>query len=284
MIKIDQIQILKIIPPEYDARIHTDEEADRELLESIKELGVLLPLIVKKKEKLYEIIAGNRRYRASQKAGLPTIPCIVSSASEEKADKIKLHENIKRLPLGHIEQATTFLYLKSKYDLTENEIAKLIGKSVPYVSQHLTLLNSDNELVTAVHTGSLAYSVAREIMTLKDKSDRKSITTWALEGGASVDIVKNWVREAKNRIQTEPETTNHSTPELPPTRRALPVFECRTCQDAIPINEMIIFRVCPVCEHAIMSDIEQERLKLAQNSSQEAGTPPKNVLTAPDKW
>ncbi len=268
MISFKRILLKNIIPPEHDARIHTDIDADQELAESVRTLGVLLPLIVRKKNNDFEIIAGNRRFRAADKVGLPSVPCIISQVGDEEADKIKLHENIKRLPLSHIEQATTFLYLRSKYGHTEAQISELVGKSVPYISQHLGLIDSDPELITAVHMGTLTFSVAREIMTLKNPDDRKQIRKWAEDGGASVDIVKNWVNEAKNHPPPPAHGVDRTPLDLPPQHRTLPVFECRACEQPTPINEMRVIRICPTCEHAIFSEIEAEKKKIAFNSNE----------------
>jgi len=105
------IRLDKLIPPEFDTRLTNDQEADDDLRDSIRELGILEPLLVKETENGFEIIAGNRRYKQATRAGLAAAPCIVTDPNGAETDKIQLHENIKRLPLSHVDQAYTFAHL-----------------------------------------------------------------------------------------------------------------------------------------------------------------------------
>jgi len=100
MNKIIHIRLDKIKPPEFDARLTTDDQADEELRDSIREIGIKLPLLVKDTTDGYEIIAGNRRFNAAGKVGFSSVPCIIEKVSGAESDKIKLHENLKRLPLS----------------------------------------------------------------------------------------------------------------------------------------------------------------------------------------
>ena len=111
----------------------------------------------------FEIIAGYRRFRAATRAGLPTIPCISQKSDDKETEILKVHENIHRLPLSHVDQGNTFRYLRDTFNMSETEIAALVGKSVPYISQHLTLVNSDPDIIAAVKAEEISYSASRSL-------------------------------------------------------------------------------------------------------------------------
>ena len=111
MEQIKHIRLDKIKTPEFDSRLTSSPEEDKELEDSIRELGILLPLIVKDVGDGYKIIAGNRRFKAAGIVGLASAPCEVLKVTGAQADKIKIHENLKRLPLSHIDQGLTFAHL-----------------------------------------------------------------------------------------------------------------------------------------------------------------------------
>ena len=171
MSKIKYVRLDKLNQPEFDGRLTHSPVEDDELRDSIRELGILEPLLVKDTENGYEIISGNRRFIQAGRAGLPAAPCIIFKTNGAEADKIQLHENIKRLPLSHVDQAYTFAHLIKKYTMTEQQVSTLVGKSIAYVSQHLSLLQCDDYLVQAVQDGRVNFSVARELMQCKDTDE-----------------------------------------------------------------------------------------------------------------
>ena len=253
--QISNINLSKIIPPAFDQRTDTDETADQELLDSIKQFGVLEPILVRQKVNQFEIIAGHRRFRMAQRAGLPTLPCIIQKAGDKETELIKIHENIHRLPLSHIDQGNTFLYLRETFSMNEAEIASLVGKSVPYVSQHLTLIKSDKEILDAVNKEEITFSAARELNQVVDPSERKRLLDIVRENGATVPVLQSWVRES-NRV---PGSSGPNTVYVPdggqPPYSSNPTFSCQACDRTFKIGEMHIVRLCPSCEFSFKSAI-----------------------------
>jgi len=245
---ISHIDLKKILPPKFDSRTVESPEEDAELRDSIKQLGVLEPILVKPKGDDYEIIFGNRRYRMAGICGLPSIPCVISSAGDKEMEIIKIHENLHRLPTSHIDQGRTFQYLRKTFSMTETEIAALVNKSVPYVSQHITLLETDPDIVDAVHSGSITFSSARELVQAQNPLERKRLLNIVINNGATVDVLHNWVQQANNvddpegpgPVYKQDNTTQH--PHVPPT------FPCQSCDRITHVAQMQIIRLCPECD------------------------------------
>jgi len=273
MNQIKHIRLDKLLPPEFDARVTTSPEDDSELMESIRNLGILEPLVVRDTEKGLEIVIGHRRFIQAGKAGLASVPCVVIKATDSEADKMKIHENIKRLPMSHIDQGVTFKHLITKYKMTETNVAILVGKSIAYISQHLCLLESDETLIKSVQDGRINFSVARELMQLKDKDELKRLQDICEHDGAGAAIVHNWVQESnretqnsdKSKITYEPVSQNSSYRE--------PTYPCQACEGKVPIRYLKISRLCPDCFNMIFSAIEDEKKKLSEKQAQGSPEP-----------
>ena len=267
MTEIVKIPITSLTPPLTDVRFSTDFEADRELVESIKSLGVLLPLLVRRHGKKYEIIAGHRRYKASIQAALPMVPCVILAASDIDSEKIKLHENLHRLPLGHVEQGLTFQNLRDNFSLSELEISILVGKSVPFISQHLSLIRADPALVKDVNDGKISFSVARELLKCSHDEDLDYLREWSGRDGSSVDVVRSWVTEANARRSISPDPSPPSGPPPTPPPSSVPTFICQACDQTLPIRELTAVRLCAGCNQAIFTAIREEREKTLETST-----------------
>lgn len=266
--KIDSDVILhipndKIIPPDFDQRFGDNLEEDRELQESIGELGILLPLIVRFENDKYEIVAGNRRFKAASKVGLSSVPCVITTKSAEDIEKIKLHENIKRLPLSHIDQALTFLHLLENFNMTETSIAALCGKSVAYVCQHLSLLKSEQILIDAVKEGTLNFTVARELMYCKDKTDLQTFIQYAKDDGATSVVVKNWVTESNKKTPPAENTRADENDNIQEPPSSEPGFVCPACHEFRTYRFLKVLKICSHCEYSIF-----EAIKLAEEANQ----------------
>lgn len=271
MNQIKHIRLDKIKPPEFDSRLTPSPYDDDDLRDSIKELGILEPLLVKDIGDGFEIIAGNRRFKEAGRLGFPAVPCIVFNATGAHSDKIKLHENLKRLPLSHIDQAQTFAHLIKEYKLTETQIATLSGMSISYVSQHLALLHCDDKLLQAVHDGRINFSVARALISCKDSDDRDRLQDIIEEHGASITVVEGWVRESNretNSINADIKTQKQNYPNVEPI---IPHYPCSICKSLTRYDEVKRIYLCPGCHTLFFLEIEkgkqEERIKTAENTS-----------------
>lgn len=167
--KVEKISIEKIYGNKEQPRKFFDEEKLNELAMSIKENGIIQPIIVQKEKDGYMIIAGERRYRASKLAGLTEIPCIVKNYEPETLIKISLLENIQREDLNAIEEAETYDRIIKTFSLTQDNLAKELGKSRTYITNSLRLLKLSPKVKQYIIEGKLSHTSARALITLDEK-------------------------------------------------------------------------------------------------------------------
>lgn len=282
MNQIKHIRLDKLKPPEFDSRITSSPEDDDELMESIKENGILLPLIVKNVGDGFEIVAGHRRFTQAGRAGLAAAPCIVTDGTGIQLEIIKSHENLKRLDLSHIDQGMHFAYLIKTYKLTEGKVSIIVGKCISYVSQHLALLHSDPDILTAVHDGSLNFSVARELNICKNPDERARLGKIAINDGASSPVVRSWVQESNRETENLESDHKELSHNLPPETPQHPLYPCSACEVPVPILKMIVVRLCTECHDIIFKPIAEEKQKLRMKSATETQeTPPGETISTP---
>ena len=181
MVKIDELR-----SNPYQPRKVFDEEALQELAASIKEHGVFQPIIIKKSIKGYEIIAGERRVKASKMAGLEEIPAIVRDFSDNEMMEIALLENLQRENLDAIEESTAYKKLLETLSLTQEELAKRLGKSRSHITNMLGLLTLPEEVQTALSNKELTMGHARIISKLENKEQQIALTNRVKDEGLSV--------------------------------------------------------------------------------------------------
>ncbi|GAI63521.1 unnamed protein product [marine sediment metagenome] len=261
MAKITDIELFKLLIPEFEAHKEILEEVILEITESIKSIGIIEPLIVRPKDKEFEIVAGCIRYRCAKLAGLKTAPCIILNLGDQAAEEVKLHENLKRLPLDHVDQGNTFVMLREKFSMTEEGISKIVGKSVAYVSQHIALVSQDEELVSAVCEGRLSFSQSRELMQVDDKIERRRLQHYCENEGATVEVLRSWVKNYKNSLITNPPPADSGEsssyiPDRPQDWRS-----CQACDKPTEIKHIRQLILCPRCDTAIRNAILEEKSK-----------------------
>ena len=162
-----------IIPNRFQPREIFDDQALKELAVSIKEHGVIQPIIVRKVENKYEIIAGERRYKASTMAGLTKIPAIVKNLDDKESSKVALIENLQRKDLSPIEEARTYQkILELEENMTQEELASTMGKTQSSVSNKLRLLELPEEIQDALLKEKISERHARSLLTIEDKNDQ----------------------------------------------------------------------------------------------------------------
>ena len=165
--KVVNVEILKISVSKSQARTYFDPNKLEELSESIKKSGVLQPIIVQQVgNESYQLIAGERRLRASKSAGLKTIPCLVKDVSDKDAAVLGLVENVQRSQLNTIEEALGYKSLKETYGLSAKEIGLLVGKSRPFIANLLRISNLSNAVQDALKNDRVSFGQARPLIVL----------------------------------------------------------------------------------------------------------------------
>lgn len=171
--QVIQVNIDDIIPNRFQPRLAFDDEGLKELANSIKEHGIIQPLVLRKLGSKYEIIAGERRYKASQLAGLTTVPAVISNIDDNKSAEIALVENIQRRDLTPIEEARSYKALLNKGYLTQEQLAEKMGISQSSIANKLRLLNLDDSVQQALLEGKISERHARSLLVLDNKEDQK---------------------------------------------------------------------------------------------------------------
>lgn len=173
--QVQNVNIDLIIPNRFQPRLSFDEKALNELAESIKQHGIIQPLIVRQLADKYEIIAGERRYKAATLAGLSTVPVIVTNLSDAKSAEVALVENIQRKNLSSIEEALSYKRKIDKDNLTQEQLAKLLGLSQSTVANRLRLLNLSNEVQDALLKEKISERHARSLLQISDKNKQNEL-------------------------------------------------------------------------------------------------------------
>ena len=200
--EIIELNIDDLRPNPYQPRTIFDEDALNELAESIKENGVFQPIIVKKSIKGYDVIAGERRLRASKIAGKKTIPAIIRQISDEKMAEIALLENLQRENLNALEEAKAYKSLIEKLKLTQEELAKKVSKSRSHITNMLGLLRLPGEVQDMITTGKLTMGHARALSKLEDKEEIVKMANDITEKGLTVRDVEAQSESAPKKHQT----------------------------------------------------------------------------------
>jgi ParB family chromosome partitioning protein len=171
-----------------------DDEKMAELVASIKEKGVIQPLVVRQMADHYQIIAGERRWRAAQKAGLDRVPVVIQNVSEDWALEVALIENIQREDLNPMEESAAYRHLMDSFDLSQEEVAKRVGKNRSTVANALRLLKLPERVKDDLLTNRLSMGHARALLSLEDENDM-------LEAGAEVIRKRLSVRETEKLVK-----------------------------------------------------------------------------------
>ena len=183
---IIDIELDKIIPNEYQPRKVFNDEKLRELAASIKEQGVIQPVIVHRAGAGYQLIAGERRWRASRLAGLKTVPALVKEATKRELLEMALIENIQREDLNPLEAAEAYKRLQDEFKLTQEDLAKRVGKERSTVTNFLRLLGLPKEIKQELATGALTMGHAKALLSLERVRDQMHVAVMIVKKGLSV--------------------------------------------------------------------------------------------------
>ena len=210
--EIVEIPLKELRSNPYQPRKNFDEAALKELSDSIKEHGVFQPIIAKKSIKGYEIIAGERRVKASIMAGLEKIPAIIRDFSDQDMMEIALLENLQRENLNALEEALAYKKLLDELSLTQDALAKRLGKSRSHITNMLGLLNLPEEVKDKIIDGKISMGHARVLSKIEDAEEIKNLAERIVKEGLSVREIENITQEdkkyTKKNVQVRTRSTN----------------------------------------------------------------------------
>lgn len=208
------VKMTQIEPNRSQPRKQFDEDALLELSESIKQFGVLQPLLVQKKGDYYEIIAGERRWRASKLAGLKEVPVIVKDFSEQETVEISLIENIQRENLNPIEEAAAYKRLMEEFHLKQDVIAERVSKSRTAVTNSMRLLKLDERVQQMLVDEMLTTGHARALLAIENKDEQHAAAVKVFDEKLNVRETEKLVKLLLNPAEPKPEKENNSAEDL----------------------------------------------------------------------
>ena len=197
---VDKISIRSIKPNPHQPRQKFDETSLEELTASIKEKGILTPITVQKEGNQFILIAGERRLRASKKAGLKKIPVyIIDVADDAEMIEMALIENIQRENLNPIEEAEAYIYLNNRFKLSQEKIAKSVGKKRATISNSLRLLTLPRKIKESIRNGRLSAGHGRAILMMKTHNSMIGLWKKIIKGKMSVRAAEDWAKEKTSK-------------------------------------------------------------------------------------
>ena len=199
-----KLKINEVEPNRNQPRQKFDEEALQELAESIRQFGVLQPLIVQKRKDYYEIIAGERRWRAAKKAGLKEVPVVIKNFSEQEAMEVALIENIQRENLNPIEEALAYQKLIKDYKLKQDEVAEKVSKSRVAVTNSLRLLKLDERVQKMVIDDMISGGHARALLAVSNGDTQYTLAMKAFDEKLSVREVEKLIKNIGSEETKKP--------------------------------------------------------------------------------
>jgi ParB family chromosome partitioning protein len=191
----EYVKISRIEPRKDQPRKNFNEDRLQELADSIKKYGVIEPIIVQKRKDHYEIVAGERRWRAAMKAGLKEVPVRIRDFTEQEIMEISLIENIQREDLNPIEEALAYKTLLEKYDLKQDQVAEIVSKSRTTITNSIRLLNLCEEVQNMLINEMLTQGHARALLAIEDKEQQYTIAQRVFDENLTVRDIEKIVRD-----------------------------------------------------------------------------------------
>lgn len=191
-----EVELDSIVPGPMQPRTHFDEAALESLAESIRSHGIVQPLLVRRKDDRYELVAGERRWRAAKLAGVTRVPVVVKEVPDESLLEIALIENIQRENLNPIEEAQAYRKLIERVGLTQEALASRVGRDRSYITNYLRLLKLTDDVQQLVKEGRLSTGHARSLLALSHPDLQRRIARQVIDGGLSVRVTEQLVQKA----------------------------------------------------------------------------------------
>jgi ParB family transcriptional regulator, chromosome partitioning protein len=207
---VQEINLNEIRPNPYQPRKTFEQEAINELKESILQHGILQPIVVRKSIKGFEIVVGERRFRAAKEAKLTVIPAVVRELTEQQMMELALLENLQREDLTPIEEGQAYQMLMEKLNFTQEALAKRLGKSRPHIANHIRLLTLPNQIQQLISEGKLSMGHGRTLLGLKKKDHVKPLVEKIIREQLNVRQVEGIVQQLNNNV---PRETKKNKPE-----------------------------------------------------------------------
>ncbi|MGG3561544.1 ParB/RepB/Spo0J family partition protein [Neobacillus rhizosphaerae] len=200
---VQEIKLKELRPNPYQPRKTFHQEAIDELRDSIIEHGILQPLVVRKSIRGYEIVVGERRFRAAKEAKLETVPAVVRELSEQQMMELAVLENLQREDLNPIEEGQAYQTLMEKLKLTQEEVAKRLGKSRPHIANHIRLLSLPQKIQELISAEKITMGHGRALLGLRQKAKLPAVVEKTIQEGLNVRQLEKLIQQLNENVSRE---------------------------------------------------------------------------------
>jgi len=253
--KIAEVDLSLIDEPKGIARMEISAEAISELAQSISEIGLLQPILLRKDGERYEVIAGHRRFLAHKELGLKTIKSIIRVMTDQEAAVSRATENLSRVDLTPMEEAAIFKDLLESHAMSLEQIGAKVGKSPGLVKRRMDLLKMPPQLQKAVHEKKIAISVAEELWPITDIAVLDYYLSFALDGGCTKDVARSWCKDWRDSERRQASAGVEGGGIVGPFEPRPVYVACDLCTGPMEIGTETVLRVCPVCHTTIKENM-----------------------------
>jgi ParB family chromosome partitioning protein len=248
-----EIPLELIDPPEVAIRESMDQTALEELTDSIREVGVLQPILVLPGDGRYRILAGHRRFIAAGRAALRTIPAVVRALYAGAGEAVTVHENAFREDVNPAEEARYFAHLlEHSCEGDVDKLCRLTRQKRGYVEERLILLRGDPEVLAALKERRISMAVARELNRIQDQGYRRMYLDAAARGGATARMVQEWRIHSDRVIPVEPPAPGDGTNQFSGLPAPITTMMCFLCDGTDDVHEMELLYVHRACRKVIL--------------------------------
>ena len=241
--------------PGHSMRTDITPENVADLVLSIKQMGIIEPLIVFPKGERYEIIAGHRRRYAAELAKLAEVPCHVHTVNQEQVELMKIHENLYRRDIRPSDEMQHYNYIMKRLSISPTKLAQLIGKSDVYVSERLAIANYEPELREALDTAQINFSVAKELSRLGDRAKTIEYLRYAIQNGLTQVAARQWVHDYKRSLEIPKQSDIPGRDPITNVPIVITKYACIRCESKHDIQDVAPVYICNPC----LSDTYKEQ-------------------------
>lgn len=251
-----EVDLTLIDEPDGMVRLEIDHQYIAELAQSIKEIGLLQPILLAKDGARYEIVAGHCRFLAHQKAGILRIKANIQEMTRDEIGIARATENLNRKNLTPIEEAATYKDLVETHSMSISDVAKKMGKSPGLIKRRMDLLKMPPQLQKAVHQKQVSISVAEELWPITDEVQLDYYLSFALDGGCTQAVARSWCKDWRDSKRRQ-ESGTYESGEAPGPYEPRPTFlPCDVCQGPVELGKDKVMRACPECYQLIMQSLK----------------------------
>lgn len=262
--RLEKIAIALLIEPHQPVRVTIEIQGVEELAQSIRELGLIQPIVVRPEGEKFEVIAGHRRLLAVRMLGMDFCDCLVlEDGDTDQAAAARLHENLIRRDMSPVEEAAVYAELYEKL-LDIDKVAAYAHRSRAVVERRLSLLEGDVQVRDALHAGSISAGVAEQLNKVVDEYTRHFLLRFAVQEGATVEKARGWRQSyAQNPIQTGAEPAQPEGPP-PPAADAQDYNQCWLCGSSEFPHDLRVRMIHQMCEFQWRRSLEQRRERVEE--------------------